>query len=57
MGREHVGEEQSSDAGPIDDLFDFDEDQVDFMSAGSFPASDPPPPPSAVAPSEPPQQE
>jgi len=29
---------------PIEDLFDYDDDAVDFMSAESFPASDPPPP-------------
>jgi hypothetical protein len=28
----------------IEDLFDYGEDAVDFMSAESFPASDPPPP-------------
>lgn len=28
----------------IEDLFDYVEDAVDFMSAESFPASDPPPP-------------
>jgi hypothetical protein len=27
----------------IEDLFDYEEDAVDFMSAESFPASDPPP--------------
>lgn len=35
---------------PIEDLFSFDEDDVDFMSAESFPASDPLPPPSTIAP-------
>lgn len=38
---------------PIEDLFSFDEDQVDFMSAQSFPASDPPPAQSAAVPPEP----
>jgi hypothetical protein len=38
---------------PVEDLFDFSTDGVDFMSAESFPASDPPPPPSSIAPSEP----
>ena len=28
---------------PVQDLFDYDDDPVDFMSAESFPASDPPP--------------
>lgn len=37
---------------PIEDLFDFDQDQVDFTSAESFPASDPPPGPSTIAPTE-----
>jgi hypothetical protein len=35
---------------PIEDLFDFEADQVDYMSAESFPASDPPAPPSTIAP-------
>jgi CBS domain-containing protein len=37
-------------AGPIEDVIPFHEDQVDFMSDESFPASDPLPPPSAVSP-------
>jgi hypothetical protein len=36
---------------PVEDLFDFGKDPVDFMSAESFPASDPAPPPSMIAPS------
>jgi len=32
----------------VDDLRDFDEDRVDYMSDESFPASDPPPPPSTL---------
>ena len=38
---------------PIEDLFNFDEDQVDFMSAESFPSSDPPPFQSTAVPPEP----
>jgi hypothetical protein len=38
---------------PIEDLFSFARDPVDFMSAQSFPASDPPPPQSSIAPTEP----
>jgi hypothetical protein len=30
------------EVGPVEDLFDFAQDPVDFMSAESFPASDPP---------------
>jgi hypothetical protein len=37
-------ESNAAAAPPIEDLFDFDEDPVDFMSAESFPASDPAPP-------------
>jgi hypothetical protein len=37
---------------PLEDLFEFTQDRVDFMSAESFPASDPLPPPSAIAPSD-----
>jgi hypothetical protein len=33
-----------SHAPCIEDLFEYDDDSVDFMSAESFPASDPPPP-------------
>ncbi len=40
---DHADREASAEAPPIEDLFDFDEDPVDFMSAGSFPASDPAP--------------
>lgn len=47
--REDVGEVA---VPPIEDLFSFDTDQVDFMSAGSFPASDPPPAQSMTAPPE-----
>lgn len=37
--------EKSAEAAPPDeDLFDIDDDPVDFMSAESFPASDPAPP-------------
>lgn len=35
---------------PVEDLFSITMDEIDFMSAQSFPASDPPPPPSAIAP-------
>jgi len=47
-------EEQQTerDEPPIEDLFEYDEDAVDFMSAASFPASDPPPPPSAASPAD-----
>jgi hypothetical protein len=35
---------------PVEDLFSYSEDPVDFMGAESFPASDPPPAPSSIAP-------
>lgn len=44
-------DERGVDIDPIENLFDFSEDPVDYMSAGSFPASDPLPPPSSLAPS------
>jgi hypothetical protein len=50
MSGEPVGnnsdQHTSSDEAPqpIEDLFDFDDDPVNFMSAESFPASDPAPP-------------
>ena len=44
-------DERGVDIDPIENQFDFAEDPVDFMSAESFPASDPLPPPSALAPS------
>jgi long-chain acyl-CoA synthetase len=48
----HATEEQEEAAErPIEDLFSFDDDSTDFMSAESFPASDPPPPPSSISPS------
>jgi hypothetical protein len=40
-----------TDVVPIEDLFDFVEDRLDYMGAESFPASDPLPPPSAITPS------
>ena len=44
-GNDSADHETSAEAAPpIEDLFDFDEDPVDFMSAESFPASDPAPP-------------
>lgn len=51
----HKTVEEASRAGvpPIEDIFSFDEDQVDFVSAQSFPASDPPPSQSTTVPSEP----
>jgi hypothetical protein len=50
-----TADERSDEVGdpPIEDLFSFDEDRVDYMSAGSFPASDPPPPQSMIAPPDP----
>jgi hypothetical protein len=36
---------------PIEDLYLYEDDPIDYMSAESFPASDPPPPPSAITPS------
>jgi len=52
MNRESLDQEQTDQAAvpPIEDLFSFDVDQVDFMSAESFPASDPPPPQSTITP-------
>lgn len=51
---EEPREDEAADEGegrhavpPIEDIFNFDENQVDFMSAESFPASDPPPPQSS----------
>src|SRR5579872_6601481 len=41
-----------SDVESIASLTHFDDDAVDFMSAESFPASDPLPPPSTVGPTE-----
>jgi hypothetical protein len=54
---EHTSDDQASQEPerndpPLEDLFEFDEDPVDFMSAESFPASDPLPPPSTIAPSD-----
>jgi len=51
--RRAVEEASGAVVSPIEDLFSFDEDQVDFMSAQSFPASDPPPAQSAGVPPEP----
>lgn len=50
----HKAVEEASGAvvPPIEDLFSFDDDQVDFMSAQSFPASDPPPFQSTTVPPE-----
>lgn len=47
-----VEEGSGAVAPPIEDLFNFNEDQVDFMSAESFPSSDPPPAQSTGAPPE-----
>lgn len=48
------GEPRDDAELPIEDLFSFGHDPVDFMSAGSFPASDPPPAQSAAtSPAEP----
>jgi CBS domain-containing protein len=47
------GADPGAAGAPADDWEDhmlFDEDQVDFMSEASFPASDPIPPPSALGP-------
>lgn len=46
------GETAVSDVESISELVDYDEDQVDFMSDSSFPASDPIPPPSTIGPAE-----
>lgn len=44
-GKDRASEAESNvTEPPIPDLFRFDEDQVNFISAESFPASDPPPP-------------
>jgi hypothetical protein len=47
-----VGEREKPIEPPVEDLFSFAEDDIDYMSAESFPASDPPPPPSSIAPSD-----
>jgi len=53
-GDDNAAEEMAGPVeAPIDDLFSVDDDQVDFMSAESFPASDPPPPQSIMAPPRP----
>lgn len=51
MNRESQHQEQRDQAAvpPIEDLFSFEADEVDYMSAESFPASDPPPPQSATS--------
>ena len=43
-----VQEHREPPEPPIEDLFTFSDDDIDFMSAESFPASDPPPPPSDI---------
>lgn len=43
-GRDRDGTDGPVREPPIEDLFSFEYDEVDFMSAKSFPASDPPPP-------------
>lgn len=43
-GKDSSKHKENDTAPPIEDLFEFDEDPVDFMSAESFPASDPAPP-------------
>ncbi len=47
-----IEETSGAVAPPIEDLFSFNEDQVDFMSAQSFPSSDPPPSQSTTVPPE-----
>ncbi len=47
VAEEHEEHEEAAEL-PIEDLFSFADDSIDFMSAGSFPASDPPPPPSSI---------
>lgn len=42
--RDGMSDRTGESEPPIEDLFDYGEDDVDFMSAESFPASDPPPP-------------
>ncbi len=39
---DHGSEADHIPIPPVEDLFDVDTDQTDFMSAESFPASDPP---------------
>jgi hypothetical protein len=38
------------DVASIDQIIDFEEDPVEYMSDASFPASDPVPPPSTLGP-------
>ncbi|MGI8825675.1 MAG: hypothetical protein ACR2JC_08525 [Chloroflexota bacterium] len=48
----HRPDEDHASIPDVEDLFDVAMDETDFMSAQSFPCSDPPPSPSAIAPGQ-----
>lgn len=55
LHRRETGGDELTTAGAvssIDQRVTFDEDKVDYMSDGSFPASDPLPPPTTIGPDE-----